>query len=441
MFKVLAIFFATTGVALADCDPLSTDQIYDALNDMTISGVSSSTGMPFSEFLSSEGTTFFKSKAQASSTSRGIWHSNLGMVCFSYQNDYGSFVGWSCKEVVPVECDGSGTISGDLILRPEGTSNGVVVGVSAGDVDALMDRNLAVSNEGIYSRYDERINETVRDVELSKVVFDTLTDQSRHRASFRESFTTLPGRSLLNWDSSTGNSGWTPIEYTYSTTIHDGDLFFQRQFTQQLTSPVFQRASSSELIDVLALEGCGPVSSNVGLLRHPKEWEDTVRILVALEALGLEFPFEVYGSVRHPAYGGTATLDEFSLEALNLFLLGQYETGKLDRQAVVIDPSDGCGAGEISVTIVSDGTLERLQVIPKFYFSVCEANSRDPWSSAECPFWSEVVSEQPSFAGTYTYVAEWNDGETTSGSFAVTEAQVKASWNATNEGNIIRINR
>lgn len=169
----------------------------------------------------------------------------------------------------------------------------------------------------------------------------------------------------------------------------------------------------------LALEGCGPLPSEAFGIAEYGEQLDRARLKIGLEQLGLDDQSLIASFNRHNDDGSN------QIRQLNEALLAAYQAGKIREIAVVIDLSEGCGAGEIPVKLVSNPPFSKLRIISEFYFSICEIRSKDPWSPQYCRLgWNDVLAEREMLSGAYRYVATWPDGHQSKGQFKIGAAQL-----------------
>lgn len=100
-----------------------------------------------------------------------------------------------------------------------------------------------------------------------------------------------------------------------------------------------------------------------------------------------------------------------------------------DLPYVIVDQNEGCGAGELTVTIETDPPATRLRIIPEFFFSICENQRKDPWSDISCPWWRDALGgDAEMLAGTYRFYARTATGATRTGRFGVTDRQLDGKW-------------
>jgi hypothetical protein len=190
----------------------------------------------------------------------------------------------------------------------------------------------------------------------------------------------------------------------------------ERQVPPDIRDRIAQAASAR----VLFMEDCGadtavalgvpesyfPDYSGGGLL-------DRARLISAARAAGIDWQTAV-GFERDFGEGD-------GMLRLNRALANeQADDGA--PPAIVLDMSDGCGAGEILVTFRTDPPAAALRLIPAFFFSICQRQGRDPWSADECRWWKDVLRDGGEMvAGTYHYVAATTDGRERRGKLSVTE--------------------
>ncbi len=97
-----------------------------------------------------------------------------------------------------------------------------------------------------------------------------------------------------------------------------------------------------------------------------------------------------------------------ALRRFNETLFRRYLAGQLDRPQLIIDPSEGCGAGEIDVEFVARSPLREFYLIPEFFYSVCLEQGRNVWSSTDCQYTTRGT--RAFAAGVWRYRAVFEDG-------------------------------
>ena len=113
--------------------------------------------------------------------------------------------------------------------------------------------------------------------------------------------------------------------------------------------------------------------------------------------------------------------DGSDLAGPNTALANAHAAGKTREPLVLLNFSDGCGAGEVLVEFRTDPPARTLRIIPEFFFAICEKQNVDAWSNRECRWWQDVLKGGEMVAGSYNYFAQTADGATRSGRFRVTE--------------------
>jgi hypothetical protein len=207
----------------------------------------------------------------------------------------------------------------------------------------------------------------------------------------------------------------------------DGDdlMAYEGTITRQMSDWV---DSDSNSLRVLRLEACGNDLGNYGIPGWANDGVtitpgllDRVRINAAFAHAGLDLRLtdsEAF-ALRDAQYTGldvgfSSIMEYPALKLLNSALYDLNEQGKTDALYQIIDPSWGCGAGEIEVEIRSDPALTDIQMIPELYFSVCEDVTVDPWDKSQCRWWTPSP-EVGMVSGTYAYQGVAADGETKRG--------------------------
>jgi hypothetical protein len=151
----------------------------------------------------------------------------------------------------------------------------------------------------------------------------------------------------------------------------------------------------------------------------PAQYLDQARFEVAMEREGLK-PIPLPDDFRD------MEAEREPVAALNARLFGLYKSGVAKDILVVVDLSDGCGAGEMPVKLVSDPPYKSLRIIPEFYFAVCGKRSPDAWSPQQCRWWEDVLQDVTMVSGTYYYAATWPDGVEKRGRFTIDEQAAAA---------------
>jgi hypothetical protein len=178
---------------------------------------------------------------------------------------------------------------------------------------------------------------------------------------------------------------------------------------------------------ILRLEECGNDLGRYGIPDWYTQSQsspfilDPIRLEQAFELSGFRLdlsPFEI-GQLRHfqdsgKIIGETPISIYPALYALNERLAEMFAAGSTAELYQVIDPSWGCGAGEIEVEIRSDPPLTSIHMIPDLYFSVCSEKLADPWDMAQCRFWFPSP-EIGMVSGVYAFQGVTADGQRKTG--------------------------
>lgn len=77
--------------------------------------------------------------------------------------------------------------------------------------------------------------------------------------------------------------------------------------------------------------------------------------------------------------------------------------------------SGGCGAGEVSVTIITSPPATQVFLIPSFFYELCRAEHIAADNVDTCDHWREVVGPVTEISGMYHYFANWPGGITRRG--------------------------
>jgi hypothetical protein len=183
---------------------------------------------------------------------------------------------------------------------------------------------------------------------------------------------------------------------------------------------------------VLRLEDCGTDLGNYGIPHWvldddtvPSGLIDKVRINAALERAGIDIELTSSDAQNLRNFTGTdwqigdTPIHAYpALQKLNETLFDLYEAGGASVPHQIVDPSWGCGAGEIEVEIRSDPPLAAIHMIPELYFSVCEDNTSDPWDKTQCRWWTPSP-EVGLVSGAYAYQGITAEGETRRGKISI----------------------
>jgi hypothetical protein len=178
---------------------------------------------------------------------------------------------------------------------------------------------------------------------------------------------------------------------------------------------------------VLRLEECGNDLGHYGL---PDWYNETQSPPFILDPIRLDQAFSLAGFRLDLDPSQIAQLREFqdsgqmvgdtpilaypALRALNERLAEVFASGGTAELYQIVDPSWGCGAGEIEVEIRSDPPLTAIHMIPDLYFSACEDSAADPWDMAQCRYWFPSP-EIGMVSGIYAYQGLTADGQRKTG--------------------------
>jgi len=97
-----------------------------------------------------------------------------------------------------------------------------------------------------------------------------------------------------------------------------------------------------------------------------------------------------------------------------------FNQDRLSQVYQIVDYSEGCGAGEILVSLETGPNLSSVWVIPDFYFRVCNRRYNNPWSTESCAFW-DSAKEVNAFSGVYRWQATSSTSGQISGAFTVSD--------------------
>ena len=195
-----------------------------------------------------------------------------------------------------------------------------------------------------------------------------------------------------------------------SDTAESGSSWWREHILRQLP-PEAASLLPDQPVGVLRLEACGPLLSSYGIAERADLGfdygnVDRIRVTIALaaEGLGAGVPLEHMNALRDDTDDGGA------LRALNTSLFQQYAEGRTESLYMVLDDSEGCGS-EIpsAITIRSSRKLHAVNVIPDFYFSVCETRFADPWDLSRCPWWDDTP-QQLMVTGSYHWQGRLRSG-------------------------------
>ncbi len=168
-------------------------------------------------------------------------------------------------------------------------------------------------------------------------------------------------------------------------------------------------------IGLLTLEACGPLIGTYGIAeRSDLGFDygdiDRIRVTLALDSvnLGADISREVVNGLRDEEDGR-------ALRALNTILFQLFAEGRTDTLYMVLDFSEGCGSEIPSlIAIKSAERLNTVNVIPDFYFSVCEDRYANPWDLSLCPWW-DAATEQLMVSGIYHWQGRTRSGKIRTG--------------------------
>lgn len=200
---------------------------------------------------------------------------------------------------------------------------------------------------------------------------------------------------------------------------------FVQFIEQQVPADMREAIRAKGHVKVLLLESCeAGVADALGIPGDydegsPAQYLDQARFEVALGREG-------QAGIKLPDDLRDMEGEREPVADLNARLFQLYKSGGARDILVVIDLSDGCGAGEMPVKLVSDPPYKSLRIIPEFYFTVCGKRGPDAWSSQQCRWWEDVLQEVTMVSGTYYYVATWPDGTEKRGRFTIDEQAAAA---------------
>lgn len=213
--------------------------------------------------------------------------------------------------------------------------------------------------------------------------------------------------------------------------------FRKKIFDGQIPSEVKLRMSKVGAVKVLYLQDCGARTEEA--LGVPESYLNTdtdydmltnARLISATRAVGIrDFKIPKPTEMAPPSDDGIED-DIFNQGALELnnALWAAQTKAPGDIPLIILDESDGCGAGETLVEFKTDPVASQLRLIPEFFFTVCAKQKRDPWSNTQCRWWKDVLAEGGEMvAGTYRYHAQTSDGKIRQGRFSITEQRLTNS--------------
>lgn len=190
-----------------------------------------------------------------------------------------------------------------------------------------------------------------------------------------------------------------------------GDLYDNYNKPNEITgyyNKIFIRSLDRQLADelvndheisarILELEPCGVRFNSLGFGFRPIEGTpltdskaiamvDRARIVTAYNALDttIELSLATVEGLRYNDSSNDA------IKSLNQRLLGEFQSGKYSEIYQIIDLSEGCGAGEVHISIANYDDFLSLHYIPEFFFRVCSERFANPWDTNLCIFWDEA---------------------------------------------------
>ena len=86
------------------------------------------------------------------------------------------------------------------------------------------------------------------------------------------------------------------------------------------------------------------------------------------------------------------------------------QKGLVKGLPVAVPEQDGCGDGDINVTVKLLPANGRLSIIDSFAYRLCQARGLNAEDERNCPGWADVLSSRILMAGRYRYKAGWSDG-------------------------------
>ena len=111
--------------------------------------------------------------------------------------------------------------------------------------------------------------------------------------------------------------------------------------------------------------------------------------------------------------------------------LDAYRRTKPALRPVVVE--GGCGAGDMSVSIVTEPKGGQVLFIPTFFYELCRVQNVNPDDTGGCNRWREAVDGKlASVSGDYLYVVRWPDGTTRRG---------KLSFNKLEDGQTVTLRK
>lgn len=199
----------------------------------------------------------------------------------------------------------------------------------------------------------------------------------------------------------------------------DAGSFEPSPFVLQQLQPEAANLPPGQPVRVVMLEDCGPLLEPYGLAeREDLGFDygdiDRIRLSLAFDASGLaaDFSLEDVEALRSSSLTG-------ALRALNTRLFKLHAEGRTDALHMVLDVSDGCGSEPFTLMAIRPPkNLSAINIIPDFYFTVCEKRHADPWDVSLCPWWN-AAPEQLMGNGLYHWQGRLRSGGTRTGSIRI----------------------
>jgi hypothetical protein len=207
-------------------------------------------------------------------------------------------------------------------------------------------------------------------------------------------------------------------------------------FTQQIPDEIKQRMAEAGAARILFLEPCGARTDEAlgvpeSYLNAEADYEmlKSARLISATRATGIrDFKIPKPEAINPSGEEWSDSDNNRVILALNDALWAAQPKAQGDIPLVILDYSDGCGAGEIMVAFKTDPVVSQLRLIPEFFFTICAKQKRDAWSNTDCRWWKDVLAEGGEMvAGTYRYHAQTPDGKIRQGRFSITEKRLQNS--------------
>ena len=164
----------------------------------------------------------------------------------------------------------------------------------------------------------------------------------------------------------------------------------QQELDRQLPNSV-QSMVSDTFVQVLYIESCLgqgiygiPRNADPDIDAQLYQFLSLVRLTLALRDAGIEDNISA-GFLLGILY------DTNSMARVNFVLMQLYEAGALNVPHLILDDFvDGCGAGEIEVSVDLESSVNELHIIPEVYFLACEQRLPDPFDTQACREWESV---------------------------------------------------